>query len=156
VAFILLSTALFYFYPQLAGKVFIGLWCTTGLILWFIGRESIHVVASGLIYALAFFLFFSGLFRKYQPLVAISLIVVFLYGSMVWQMFPWKATEALSWEGHLSGAIAGLGFAIFLRKQGPQKPLPPEDEDEDDENENENENEEDPYWLVDHKESLNR
>ncbi len=81
--------------------------------------------ASGLIFGLLFFLFFSGIFRKYIPLVSVSLIVAFIYGGMVWSIFP--ITEILdasiSWEGHLSGAISGLILSIVLRGEGgPQKP----------------------------------
>ena len=83
-----------------------------------------HVGASGLIFAILFFLFFSGLFRNYTPLVAVSMIVAFIYGSTVWSIFP--VTElvdpSISWEGHLAGALSGLFLAILFRKQGPQKP----------------------------------
>ncbi len=91
--------------------------------------------ASGLIFGILFFLFFSGLFRGYIPLIAVSLIVAFIYGSTVWSIFP--ITElvdpAISWEGHLAGAIAGLFMAILFRKEGPQKPpVVWEEEEEDD------------------------
>lgn len=79
-AFFILGSFLFYFYRQIALKVLIILYFCSGFTLWLIGRDSWHIGASGLIYSLAFFLFFSGLFRKFIPLVAVSLIVVFLYG----------------------------------------------------------------------------
>jgi membrane associated rhomboid family serine protease len=110
----------------------------SGIILWIIGRESWHIGASGLIYALAFFLFFSGLIRRHIPLIAISLIITFLYGSMVWHIFPWKVNDPISWEGHLSGGFTGLMLAVFFRNQGPQRPIHEweDEEEEDDENEN--------------------
>lgn len=89
--------------------------------------------ASGLIFALVFFLFFSGLFRKYIPLVAVSMVVAFVYGSTVWSIFP--ITEYidvnLSWEAHLSGAVAGLVVAIIFRNRGPQRPKVPWEDEED-------------------------
>jgi membrane associated rhomboid family serine protease len=102
-----------------------------------LGRESWHIGASGLIYALSFFLFFSGIFRKHIPLLAVSLLVAFLYGSMVWNMFPVAelVDSSVSWEGHLSGAISGLICAGIFKGYGPQKPEEDEEEDEEEEEE---------------------
>lgn len=126
---------LFYFYNKIALSVFLLLWLLSGVITWLIGRGSVHVGASGLVFAILFFLFFSGLFRKYIPLVAVSMIVAFIYGSTVWSIFP--VTElvdpSISWEGHLSGAISGLLLAIIFRKQGPQKPSVVWDDETDEE-----------------------
>lgn len=138
IPFLILGWCLFYFYKDLAYIVFPIIWISSGFITWCIGRESWHIGASGVIYGLSFFLFFSGIFRKYIPLMAISLLVTFLYGSMVFNMLPvsqW-VYENISWEGHLSGAISGLICAVLFRKEGPQKPESPfaeEDEDEDEE-----------------------
>ena len=125
---------LFYFYSKIAFGAFTCLWLSSGLLTWIIGRGSCHVGASGLVFGLLFFLFFSGIFRKYIPLVAVSLIVAFIYGSTIWSIFP--ITEmidaSISWEGHLSGAISGLIFALIFRKQGPQKPEVVWEEEEDD------------------------
>ena len=60
--------------------------------------------------------FFSGILKRQYQLVAVSLIVIFLYGSMIWYVFPIK--EGVSWEGHLAGFIVGLFFAFFYRKKG--------------------------------------
>ena len=65
------------------------------------------------------FIFFSGIIRKNYRLIAVSLMVIFLYGSMVWYILPVK--EEISWEGHLSGFIIGLFFSIYYRNIGPQK-----------------------------------
>jgi membrane associated rhomboid family serine protease len=122
-SFFILTLSLFYFYGKIADKVLLFGWVFTGLLLWTIGRDSLHIGASGLIYAQAFFLFWSGVIRKYAPLIAIALIVVFFYGIMVWHVFPWQAFPNESWEGHLSGAIVGSLLAVLYRKQGPQRPV---------------------------------
>lgn len=83
-------------------------------------------------YSLAFFLFFSGILRKHVPLVALSLLVTFLYGSLVWNMFPQFASSTTSWEGHLGGAAAGIAAAILFRHKGPQQPELFIDEEEED------------------------
>lgn len=131
VSFIVLGSCLYYFYKQIATKVLFVSYIFSGLILWIIGRENWHIGASGLIYSLAFFLFFSGIIRKHIPLIAISLIVAFLYGSIVWHVVPWELRDPISWEGHLAGGIIGLGLSVWYRKDGPQKPVVDWGEDDD-------------------------
>ncbi|MBP0903427.1 rhomboid family intramembrane serine protease [Mariniflexile gromovii] len=109
-----LSMALFYFYRPIAWKViFYGI-IVSGFLTWCIGRPSYHIGASGLIYVLVSFIFFKGVFAKHYRLVALSLLVIFLYGSMIWYALPLE--EGVSWEGHLSGLITGLLFAFIFRK----------------------------------------
>ncbi|MGC9150772.1 MAG: rhomboid family intramembrane serine protease [Microbacter sp.] len=115
--FFILSTALYYFYHSVANRVILIIWLLSGLFLWIIGRESYHIGASGIIYGLAFFLFWSGLIASSVALTAISFIVVFWYGNMVWNMFPLPTNEMISWEGHLSGALAGTIAAFTFRRQ---------------------------------------
>lgn len=131
-----LGTLLFYFYKKIAWETSILIYLLSGLWLWIIGRTSFHIGASGFIYGLAAFLFFSGVFRKNARLLTISLLVVFLYGSLIWGVFP--IDEHISWEGHLTGAIAGAFVAWFYRKQGPKPPEPIVLDEPDDNN---------PYWL---------
>lgn len=110
-----LSTALFYFYRPIAWKVIIYGILLSGFLTWSIGRPAFHIGASGLIYVLVSFTFFKGIIAKHYRLIALSLLVVFLYGSMIWYTFPIK--EGISWEGHLAGLITGLLFAFVFRKQ---------------------------------------
>ena len=110
-----LSMALFYFYRPIAWKVILWGIVLSGFFTWVIGRPSYHIGASGLIYVLVSFTFFKGVFAKHYRLVALSLLVVFLYGSMIWYTLPIE--EGVSWEGHMSGLITGLMFALFFRKQ---------------------------------------
>ena len=131
--FLFLSWCLFYFYRDWGWAALGFIWVAGGLFTFLIGTPGWHVGASGLVYGLAFFLFFSGILRKHPPLVAISLLVAFLYGSIVWEMFPYFARTHVSWEGHLSGALAGtLAAALFARK-GPQRHDPFEDEEDEEE-----------------------
>ncbi len=116
VPFIVLGGGIWYFYRPVAKKLLLWSWLMTGLWTWAGARPAFHIGASGLIYAFASFLFFSGLVRRNIRLAAISLIVVFLYGSMIWGVLPLIPEH--SWEGHLSGAIAGLILAIYYRRHG--------------------------------------
>ena len=114
-----LTATLGFFYKGIAKEVFLWSWLMSGLWLWAIGRPSFHIGASGLLYALASFLFFSGFIRKHTKLMSISMFVVFLYGGMVWGIFPVK--KHISWEGHLAGALAGLILAYWFKDNGPPK-----------------------------------
>jgi membrane associated rhomboid family serine protease len=128
-----LATALFYFYSEVALKVFSWTWFLTGMLVWFAGREAWHIGASGLVYGLASFLFFSGIIRRHFRLIALSLLIVFLYGSMVWGIFP-GVYKNVSWESHMLGFFSGLFLAVLFRNEGPQQPVYEwleEDEDED-------------------------
>lgn len=118
----LLSLALFYFYSEIAFKVFSLTFIITGTLVWIGGREAWHIGASGMVYGLASFLFFSGIIRKYFRLVALSLLVVFLYGEMVWGIFP-GIYDNISWESHMLGFLSGIFLAINYREQGPQSPV---------------------------------
>lgn len=131
-----LNAFLFYFYRPASLRIFIVLWFMSGTILWVIGRESIHIGASGLVYSLASFLFFSGLIRKHIQLIAISFIVALEYGNIIWHIFPWKPDDSISWEGHLAGFISGLIIAIAERNNGPQRPEKTWEDETDPEHEN--------------------
>lgn len=138
---LILGSALFYFYEKISFRVFIGIWLLSGIWVWFGGRSSWHIGASGVIYGLSSFIFLSGIIRKDTRLAALALIVTFLYGSLIWGMFPdfFPKEKNISWEGHLGGAIAGVVMAIYYRKSGPKRKLytwemEEEEEDNDDEN----------------------
>lgn len=111
-----LSSIVLLFYRPLAMKVFLLGGLFTGLLTWIIASEAYHIGASGLVYLLFSFSFFSGLIRQHFRLMAVSFVIIFLYGSMVWYVFPIK--EGMSWEGHLSGFIVGAVFAMLYRKKG--------------------------------------
>lgn len=110
-----LSLALFYFYNKIAWKVVMYGILLSGFLTWLIGSSGNHIGASGLIYVLVSFIFFKGIFAKYYRLIALSLVVIFLYGGMIWYVFPIK--QGMSWEGHLGGLITGFIFALIFRKQ---------------------------------------
>lgn len=116
-----LSTALFYFYNKIAWRVLLWIVLLSGIGTWLIGRPSYHIGMSGVIYGLVSFLFFKGIRAKHYRLIALSLLVVFLYGSLIWGTLP--VNEKISWEGHLAGFIAGgiLGFRFRESVTAPPK-----------------------------------
>ena len=144
VPILVLGASLYYFYRPIANKILLILMFSTGLITWCMARSGIHIGASGLVYGLTFFLMLSGFIRRDRKLIIISLIVVFLYGSLVWGLYPKYAIENnISWEGHLAGFIMGIFLAFYFRKEGPQREEHMwEDED------NDSDEDEKPYWDV--------
>lgn len=115
-----LLASLIHFYKAISGKVFLIIWLLGGFMTWMIARENYHIGMSGVIYGLVGFLFTSGALRKYKPLMGLSLFVVFLYGSLIWGIFPLETK--VSWEGHLAGLVIGILSAFVYRKEGPQTP----------------------------------
>jgi len=123
---LILGMLLFFFYKKIAKTAFVWIWLISGVWLWIGGRNNTdypiyHIGASTLIYGLATFLFFSGIFRRHLRLMVVSALVVFLYGSIMWGIFPLK--PEMSWEGHLFGALAGVLVAFNYRKEGPQRKI---------------------------------
>ena len=119
---LVLGGCLFYFYKEIAVKVFILIYLITGLCVWFGAREAYHIGASGVVYGLASFLFLSGIIRRDGRLLAITMLVTFLYGSLVWGVFPdFYPEKNISFESHFWGLIVGVILALYFRKLGPQR-----------------------------------
>ena len=117
---LVLGTALFYGYPRSAWIVFPGIYLGSGLGVWLFARQSYHIGASGVAHGLMFFILVVGILRRDRPAIALSLLVIFLYGGMVWGIFPQK--PGVSFEAHLFGALAGLSLAFLLRNRDPKPP----------------------------------
>lgn len=114
---VVLGTALLYGYPTSARIVLPVVYLGTGLSVWLFGRESYHVGASGLSFGMMFFVFTMGVLRWDRRAIGLSMVVFFLYGGMVWGVFP--ADPRVSFESHLSGAVLGVILALLLRKRDP-------------------------------------
>lgn len=105
-------TATLYLYPNSALRVIPAVWFGSGILAWFFARPNLHIGASGLIYGLLAFVFFSGLLRRDMRSVSVSLLVGFLYGSMIWGVLP--SRPQMSWEMHLTGAAVGVLMAFVF------------------------------------------
>ncbi len=114
IPFFILLSALIYFYRRISYRIFFQLYLLAGLCVWIAGREAWHIGASGVVYAMASFHFVSGIIRSDVRLLTLSIVVVFLYGGLIWGLFP--INPEVSWEGHLWGAISGFVLAIYYRK----------------------------------------
>jgi membrane associated rhomboid family serine protease len=126
---LILGGMLFFFYKKIAKQLFLWLFFIAGFWLWIIGgigNQGVnpHIGASGVIYALAAFLLVSGIIGRNPRLYAVSMIIIFLYGSMIWGVIPPEVLGGrptnISWQGHLAGFMAGVLVAIFYRNEGPK------------------------------------
>jgi membrane associated rhomboid family serine protease len=107
-------TTILFLYPRSAMRVIPVIWMGSGVLAWMIGRTSLHFGASGFVYGLLAYVFIGGILRLDMRSVAVSVMVWFLYGSMIWGVLPIRPN--MSWELHLSGAILGVALAIVYRR----------------------------------------
>ncbi|MGB5259726.1 MAG: rhomboid family intramembrane serine protease [Gammaproteobacteria bacterium] len=116
---LVLLTMLLYAYPRSALAALVLIYIGSGTGVWLFARESYHYGASGLNHGLMFYLFTSGILRRDRLSIALAMIVFFLYGSMIWTIFPQE--PGISYESHFFGAATGLlGAFLFSRRD----PLP--------------------------------
>ncbi len=105
-----LGTMLYMFYDRIATRVFLQCYFLTGVLVWIFARPAFHIGASGLIYGLASFLIFFGIFRKDFKSLLISLLIMFIYGGLFYGVLP--STTGVSWESHLLGGVVGFFNAV--------------------------------------------
>lgn len=122
----ILTFSLFALYTRSSLWVFPIVYIFHGLAVWFFARPAYHIGASGLVYGFASYLFFIGVFRKDSRSIALSLLVVFLYGGLVWGVLP--TDPSVSFEAHLAGGVIGLICSIIFRKYDPIPVKPYEEE----------------------------
>jgi membrane associated rhomboid family serine protease len=131
-----------YFFPKAAVKVLILIYLSTNILVWFFGRDSYHIGASGLVYGYISFLFFGSAFAKNKNMLVLALTITFIYGAMFWGILPQAGN--ISWESHLFGASTGFLFAIIFRNFAIESGSPEEAEEDD--------NDVDDSYLIDYSE----
>jgi membrane associated rhomboid family serine protease len=82
----------------------------SGLGTWlFGGAETVHIGASGVVFGYFGFLVARAYFERSFGSIAISLLVLALFGGMIWGILPVRV--GISWEGHLFGLLGGIAAA---------------------------------------------
>jgi membrane associated rhomboid family serine protease len=115
VPLLFLGTMLFYFYGRIGQTVFLRAYFWTNISVWLFARPANHIGASGVVYALAFFLIFFGIFRRDFVSLLISIVTVFMYGGIFYGVLP--SDPAISWESHFAGALVGIYTAVDFRNK---------------------------------------
>ena len=109
------GTTLLYLYPQSARWVLPMIYIGPGVAVWLFGRSSVHLGASGLVYGLVSYILVAGLIRHDRRAVAASFLIFFMYGALVWGIFPIET--GVSWETHLAAFVIGGLLALALRRR---------------------------------------
>ena len=117
---LLLGTLILYGYPRSAKIVIPSVYLGSGLGVWLFARSAYHIGASGLVFGLLSFLLVIGILRWDKRAIALSLAVSFLYGSLLWGIFPGQ--PEISFEAHAAGAAIGLLLAFSLKQFDPPPP----------------------------------
>jgi len=114
-----LTLSLFLFYEKQAVVVWLGVMLVGGFLVWLLAGlfsgSSVHVGASGVVYGLVAFFVASGIYQQSVKAILISIVVIIVYGSLIFGIFP--SQPRVSWQGHLFGALAGLWMAYVFRKR---------------------------------------
>ena len=117
---LVMGTAMLLGYPRSSKFVFPVIYFGVGLLVWIFGRESFHVGASGINFGLLAFIFVIGALRWDKKAIALSCLVFFMYGSMIWGIFPTE--PGVSFESHFFGATIGALCAIIFRNVDAKPP----------------------------------
>jgi len=109
----MLSLLILLFYKKVAYQSMLLIYVLTGAAVWTFARDVIHIGASGVVYGLVSFVFWTGLFRRNIKSIMLALIMLVLYGSYVFGVLPNQ--EGISWESHLCGGLVGILVAYWMR-----------------------------------------
>lgn len=115
---ILLGSMLIYGYQKSRWWVLTIVWLVSGLGVWFFARSNYHIGVSGLTHGIFFYLFVVGILRRDKRSVGLLMVAFFMYGTMVWTIFPYES--GISFEYHLFGALSGAVCAIVFRHWDPK------------------------------------
>lgn len=109
-------------YPKASIRALPVIWILSGMGTWVIAISGFHIGASGITHGLMFFLMTMGVLRRDRPAMAAAFIGILLFGGMLLSVLPQQPD--ISWEYHLSGALAGVLSALVWRKLDPAPPRP--------------------------------
>jgi len=119
---LILGTLVGTVYPKASIRALPVIWILSGIGTWFIAIKGFHIGASGITHGLMFFLMTMGVLRRDRASIAAAFIGILLFGGMLLSVLPQQPD--ISWEYHLSGALAGILSALLWRKLDPAPPRP--------------------------------
>jgi membrane associated rhomboid family serine protease len=109
-----LTAIMIIFYHRVAYKSLFMIYLLTGLAVWLFARgRVVHIGASGVVYGLVSFVFWTGLFRRNIKSIILALLVTILYSGYFMGILPNQ--KGISWESHLFGAFAGILVAYWYK-----------------------------------------
>lgn len=109
-----LTAMIIIFYRRVAYQAIFLIYLLTGVAVWLFARGNvIHIGASGVVYGLVSFVFWTGLFRRNIKSIILALIVTILYSGYFMGILPTQ--KGISWESHLFGALVGIVVAFWFK-----------------------------------------
>jgi len=120
-----LSFIIVYFYRRVAVRSILMIYLLTGFAVWLFARKVFHIGASGVVYGMLSFVFWSGIFRRSIKSIILALVVTVLYSGYLSGILPNQT--GISWESHLLGALVGVFTAYWYKEEieADEKPQPP-------------------------------
>lgn len=120
-----LSYIIMYFYRRVAVRSILMIYLLTGFAVWLFARKVFHIGASGVVYGMLSFVFWSGIFRRSIKSIILALVVTVLYSGYLSGILPNQT--GISWESHLLGALVGVFTAYWYKEEieADEKPQPP-------------------------------
>lgn len=115
VPFFVTGLIIFYFYKRIALPTVAIIWTLTGLLVWIFGKPAFHIGASGVVYGMVSFIFWTGIFNRDRKSIVLALIILFLYSGMFYGVLPNQ--PGVSWESHLLGGIVGILVAYLFKNR---------------------------------------
>ncbi len=104
------------------GKHFVS---TTGVLIflsglgtWLIGSGGVHIGASGLVYGYFGYVMCRAWLERKPLWLLTGIFVGIFYGGMIFGIIP-HSGPPVSWEGHLSGLVAGVWLGYRRSRQSP-------------------------------------
>ena len=79
--------------------------------VWLVARSASHIGASGLVFGYFGYLVARGWYDRRIVSILIAVVVIVVYGGLIFGVLP--TDSRVSWEGHLTGLIAGVIVARF-------------------------------------------
>ena len=104
-----------FFYKRVALSSFFFIYVLTGFSVWLFGRSVYHIGASGVVYGLISFIFWTGIFRRNIKSIVLALVVVILYSGYLGGIVPFQ--DGISWESHGLGGFVGIFVAFFVKSR---------------------------------------
>lgn len=90
-----------------------------GLGVWLLGpADAITIGASGIVFGFFAYLVTAGVLTRHWLDILVGVLVLLLYGGLVWGMLPFTVGPQVSWLAHLMGAAAGVTAAFLYASPG--------------------------------------
>lgn len=88
----------------------------SGLGTWLIGRQGVHIGASGLVYGYMGYVAGRAVYLRRPLMIFAGLVAVLLFSWMIFGLVP--TGQAVSWEGHAAGLFGGIYLARYRSING--------------------------------------